>query len=62
MADKDAARFCQTTALPLAPTDVPPEFPTTSVYAIVNDVIVTKDLRALLQNSHDSSDLRRYIK
>eukprot|EP00957_Ditylum_brightwellii_P181527 13827728-Ditylum_brightwellii.AAC.1 len=62
MADKDAERFRRTTASSLAPTDVPPEFPTTSAYAIVNDVIVTKDLRALLQNSHDSSDLRCYIK
>eukprot|EP00957_Ditylum_brightwellii_P185961 14157889-Ditylum_brightwellii.AAC.1 len=62
MADKDAKRFHQTTASSLASTDVPPEFPTTSVYAIVNDVIVTKDLRALLQNSHNSSDLQRYIK
>eukprot|EP00957_Ditylum_brightwellii_P007072 536065-Ditylum_brightwellii.AAC.1 len=62
MADKDAERFCRTTASSLAPTDVPPKFPTTSAYAIVNDVVVTKDLRALLQNSHDSSDLQHYIK
>eukprot|EP00957_Ditylum_brightwellii_P024416 1843360-Ditylum_brightwellii.AAC.1 len=62
MADKDAERFRRTVAFPLAPTDVPPEFPTTSAYAIVNDAIVTKDLRALLQNSQKSSDLRRYIK
>eukprot|EP00957_Ditylum_brightwellii_P043865 3326217-Ditylum_brightwellii.AAC.1 len=62
MADKDAERFRQTTASSLTPADLPPEFPTTSAYAIINDVIVTKDLRTLLQNSHDSSDLRRYIK
>eukprot|EP00957_Ditylum_brightwellii_P079518 6046234-Ditylum_brightwellii.AAC.1 len=62
MTDKDAERFCRTTTSSLAPTDMPPEFPTTSAYAIINDVIVTKDLRVLLQNSHNSSDLRRYIK
>eukprot|EP00957_Ditylum_brightwellii_P005337 407215-Ditylum_brightwellii.AAC.1 len=62
MADKDAERFRRTVAFPLSTTDVPHEFPTTSAYAIVNDVIVTKDLSALLQNSHNSSDLWRYIK
>eukprot|EP00957_Ditylum_brightwellii_P033276 2521116-Ditylum_brightwellii.AAC.1 len=62
MADKDADRFRQMTTSPLAPIDMPPEFPTTSAYAIVNDVIVTKDLCDPLQNSHNSTDLRRYIK
>jgi hypothetical protein len=44
LADKDADRFRRTITSPLAPIDMPPEFPTTSAYAIVNNVIVTKDL------------------
>eukprot|EP00957_Ditylum_brightwellii_P098420 7498436-Ditylum_brightwellii.AAC.1 len=42
--------------------EVPPELPLNHAYLVINNTVVTNNLKSILQDIYEATDIRKYIK